>query len=335
MLTFPKAFVVSLITVALLGCASAVPDRPVTTVEPAATPSLRLRANTRVLEAAPILLAARDYFPGGIAVELGGIPNLVEASAIPGVFDAGPADVATHAETQALRYSIDHPDIRIILTVTEGHYRIVARRSAGIDSLADLAGKRIGTIPSTSAEYFLHRMLETVGLSTSEVTVSREPVDTMAETLASGDIDAVAIWEPYADRAAKAIADDAIMFSDPATYREMFNLNTTADRLADPVARAELVRLVRAIINATEAIREDPARAQTLSARASGFDREEVLGSWSHLSFPASIPADLIDVLVAEEAWLAQSSGRSPRSRAMLETLIDRSIYREAMNSPE
>ncbi len=78
---------------------------------------------------------------------MGGIPNLVGEPAIGGFGEPGVADVATHAETQALRYSTRNPDLRIILTVTQGLYRIVARRSAGIEKVADLKGKRIATIP--------------------------------------------------------------------------------------------------------------------------------------------------------------------------------------------
>ncbi len=58
----------------------------------------------------------------------------------------GEADIATNAETQALRQSVDHPNLRIILTVSEGFYRVVARRSAGMTKLADLKGKKIATV---------------------------------------------------------------------------------------------------------------------------------------------------------------------------------------------
>ena len=60
-------------------------------------------------------------------------------------------------------FRCEHPDLRIIFNVTEGLYRIVARRSAGIASVADLKGKRVATIAPTSAGYFLHRMLATRG----------------------------------------------------------------------------------------------------------------------------------------------------------------------------
>src|SRR5690242_829280 len=101
---------------------------------PSATAQLKIYGNTTTIELAPVLLA-------------------------------------TNAETQALRQSVDHADLRTILTVSEGWYRIVARRSAGISQLADLRGKRIATAPNTSSAYYLHKMLGTVGMITADVTV--------------------------------------------------------------------------------------------------------------------------------------------------------------------
>ena len=101
---------------------------------------------------------------------MGGIPNLVGEAGAQGFATPGVADVATNAETQLLRFSVRHPDLRIIFNVTEGLYRIVARRSSGIRSIADLKGKRVATIEPTSAGYFLHRMLATQGLSFDDIT---------------------------------------------------------------------------------------------------------------------------------------------------------------------
>ena len=109
---------------------------------PSATAQLKIYGNTTTIELAPVLLAAQDLYGDTTAVRNGGIPDL---------FDEDAADVATNAETQALRQSVDHPDLRTILTVSEGWYRIVARRSAGIARLADLRGKRITTAPNGAA----------------------------------------------------------------------------------------------------------------------------------------------------------------------------------------
>src|SRR5690606_8710227 len=117
--------------------------------------------NTSTIEFAPVLLAAQSHAEP-VAIGNGGVPDL---------FRPDRAVLSTNAETQALRVSVDNPNLRIIMTVSEGLYRIVARRSAGITSLADLKGKRIATISITSSGYFLHRMLRTVGLDYEDVTV--------------------------------------------------------------------------------------------------------------------------------------------------------------------
>lgn len=283
------------------------------------------------LEIAPVLLAARDHYPPGAVVRDGGIGNLVGAEPVPGFGESGEADVATHAETQALRYSVKHPDIRIILTVTEGRYRIVARRSAGIASVADLEGKRVATLATTSAGYFLSRMLAQEGLSFDDIEAVRiSPIEDMAGALARHEVDAVAIWEPHAGNAARALGEDAIEFPGDGVYRELFNLNTTAANLADPEKRARIVAFVRAIMDASQAIARDPEAAQNLVSATSGIAPEEVARSWPTLGFIASVPDDLLDVLVEEEKWLAAQEGRPPRTRDDLARLIDRSVYAEA-----
>lgn len=294
--------------------------------------ALAVRGSTATVEIAPVLLAARDHVRPAIGVRNGGIGNLVGAARGGAEWegDGGPADVATHAETQALRYSVDHPDLRIILTVTEGRYRIIARRSAGIARVDDLKGKRVATLATTSAGYFLARMLEEAGLAFADVTAVRMPPEAMADALARGDVDAVAIWEPHAGSAAHAIGDDAIAFAGDGVYRELFNLNTTAARLADPEVRREIVAFVRAVMAAAETMRRDPQPAQALVAETAGFSPEDVARAWPTLSFPAALPPDLLDVLVTQEQWLAAQAGRAPRPREALARLIDSSIYEEA-----
>jgi NitT/TauT family transport system substrate-binding protein len=281
---------------------------------------LGIYGNTSTLELAPVLLAAQHT---GQTVKNGGAPDL---------FKPGGADVATNAETQALRISVDHPDLRIILTVSEGWYRIVARRSAGIASLADLKGKRIATVPSTSSAYYLHRMLATAHLSEADVTVVPIlPLSGMADALNDGRVDAVTIWEPEVQRAMDAIGPDAIQFQDRSVYRELFNLNTTAGRLADPTARRRIVALVRRIARESSGLRRNPKPAWAALHAATGYDEALIARVWEHEDYPAALPADLLDVMVDEEAWLARQSKRSPRSRAELERLIDRSVLQEAV----
>jgi len=295
-----------------------------------------VHGNVQTFEIAPVLLAASDFYPAGATVKMGGIPNLVGAPIIRGFGEPGDADVATHAETQALRYSVKNPNLRIILNVSKGLYRIVARRSAGIASVADLKGKRIATIPQTSSGYFLYRMLaDKGGLSFEDIEpVTLSPLSEMTKALADRRVDAVVIWEPESENSARVLGDDLIEFGGEGVYAEHFNLNSTAEKLADPQTRASIVAFVRSIMDAAAAIQTDAAKAKTLVTARGGFTPEEVDRSWKHHAFTADFPADMLDILVAEETWLAAQDKRPARSREQLAALIDTSIYEEAKALP-
>lgn len=303
---------------------------PATADGPTAAP-LAIYGNTQTFEIAPVLVAAEQLQPSA-PVRMGGIPNLVGEPGAAGFSEPGEADLATNAETQLLRASVKHPELRIVLGVSDGLYRVVARRSAGIASVADLKGKRVATIAPTSAGYFLDRMLRRAGLGLDDVEVRPiVPLSGMTEALRKGEVDAVAIWEPEAAASARALGEDLVQFSGEGVYRELFNLNTTAAKLADPATRARIVRFVRGVIDATAALNADPAHAQALVASAGRFTAEDVVAGWPHHRFTAAIPDDLLDVMTEEEQWLASRDKRPARGREELARLIDTSVYREAL----
>ena len=299
---------------------------------------LRVYGNLSLLEMAPVLLAADEIYPGKAVVEHGGVLSLWgKAADLPSLAASGQSDIAANSETQALRYARDNPDLRFIFTVAECPYRIVCRRSAGITRLEDLRAKRVGTMLKSSAEYFLDRMLRTVGLSEGDATIvpfmakTSAPLTLMPDALASGELDAVTVWEPQSERAKLAIGDDAIEFSDPTVYRERFSLCSTQAKLDDPKMRPAIVAFVRALIAATERLQREPQYGQALVAQNAQLDMETVERSWPYLTFPATLAADLVDVLVPADEWVGKETGRAGRSREELARLVDDSVVREAL----
>lgn len=299
-------------------------------------PALRLHGFLESLEIAPVLLAADRHYPRGILLKRGGIQNLYGAVS-PAYGDAGTADVATNAETQLLRYSVAHPELRAIMTVTEGRYRIVARRSAGIRQLGDLKGKRVGTLPNTSAAYFLERMLGSIQLKPTDVlTVADIDLPDLSKALVDGRIDALAMWSPETEEAEMALGEDAIAFSGDGIYREIFNLNTTAQALADPQRRAAIKELLKALLTARDAMARDPRPAQGLvtarmAAYPPAYPLSLVAAAWSHHRYLVGKVPDLLDVMVEQERWLARIDGRTPRARSQLAPLLDYSLLDEIM----
>ena len=300
------------VALALSACAQAAQAAP-----------LRIAASAQVMEQGPLVYAAAQLGPDAAVIIPGGVASL---------FAEGDkrTELAGNAETQALRVSLDHPELRIIQTVVEGLYSVVARRSAGIAQVGDLRGKRIGLPTGTSAAYFAHRMLARAGLTEADVTVVALSPNDLPGALAERKVDAVAIWEPQSDQARRALGQDAVRLPGAGIYREVYNLNTTAAALADPPTRTRIVAYLRALKTAAEVSTDQPAKVWPLVAQNSGYALADIAAGWPNHRFDASLAPDLLDVMVEEERWLADQAKRPPRSREQLAALIDPSVAKEA-----
>jgi sulfonate transport system substrate-binding protein len=280
------------------------------------------------IELSPVITAATSFYHVQLPMGEGGITRIT----------SGDADLATNAETQLLRETLVNPDLRIIATETESFYRLFGRRSAGIETLADIRGKRVMLPPNTSANYYLVAMLRTVGLTEDDVEILPLPpaegdqtgMDRMSDALAAGETDVISIWEPEPDDAIRQLGDDAIVFQDRSVYREVFNLHARATDLANPEKRRSIVEFMRALIRATEALKTDPEPYWSRVTEVTGFTHEEIEGGWPEMAFPVDIIPDMLDVLETEDLWVAKERDRAPRSREELAQYIDRSVVEEA-----
>ncbi len=325
--TTRRVALLGLLSLAAPASAYAAPAKRLLKCAPA---PLAVYAARQVTELASIHLALAKLYGDSAILRQGNVGALVGKDAA--------ADVAANGETQQLLYSVNGANMRVLMTVAEGHYSLVARRSAGIASLADLKGKRVLTYPRSTADYFLYKMLQKAGLSPADVVRVEAPYGKAIGVFEKGGVDAVAVWEPdgeHALRLWRQQGEDVVIFSGDGVYYERYNLCTTAEALADPCKRGEIVSLMRAIIEATEQINADPivaAKAQAAVAKSSGgtYSVEDIAAGWPLTKFVASFEDRLLDLFEEQDKWLAGLDARQPRSRKQLARLIDRSAYDEA-----
>jgi NitT/TauT family transport system substrate-binding protein len=289
----------------------------------AASAQIKIAVNATTIESAPILLAERTP-----RVQIVPVPN--GRVAMEQLLHGG-VDAATGSETQMLLNSIAEPGIRIVLTLAEARYRIIARRSAGIRRVGDLRGKKVGATVNTSSQYFLREMLRKAGLllETDIRFVNLEGPD-MPAALIRGDVDAVAIWEPHAQKSLEVLGSDAVVLQNPSLYRERFNLNTTTRVLRDPDKRRALVEFLRAVMRASERARSHAGEAQTQLAPFISTPAATIGRVWNQFRFPANLAGDLPTVLGNVEIFVAATQFRQPRPRDGLSVLIDPSLLTDA-----
>jgi NitT/TauT family transport system substrate-binding protein len=294
------------------------PQTPPTPLAPDAP--FTVAVATAVVEAAPIYMAKEGPFGSQFNYINGGVRTLANNG----------AHAAGNATTQMLVVLRDNPKVRLLFTLVNGNYRIVAKRSAGIRTLADLKGKRIVTPRTTSAHYHMVALLRSAGIQESDVTVVSAPATQMAAAVAKGDADAISMWEPESQNAVEALGRDAITFQDNKVYRELYSMYSTTDVLNDPRRRKELVAFVREIIAQTANLRREPKKYFDLISRVTRHPAAQIERGWEHHDFPLAVAPDLLDLLVEEERWVAGVQQRTPKTRAELATFIDTSIIEEA-----
>lgn len=275
---------------------------------------------TAVVEAATVYMAKEGPFGSQFQYINGGVRTLQNNG----------AHAAGNATTQMLVVLRDNPKVRLLFTLVDGNYRIVAKRSAGITKLADLKGKRVVTPRNTSAHYHLVALLRTAGLQESDVTIVSAPATAMAAAVAKGDADAISMWEPESQNTVELLGKDAITFQDNKVYRELYSVYSTTDVLNDPRRRKELVAFVRELITQTGNLRREPGKYFDLISRVTKHPAPQIARSWEHHDFPLAVAPDLLNILVEEDKWVAAAQSRPPRPRAELASYIDTSIIDEA-----
>jgi len=99
----------------------------------------------------------------------------------------------------------------LINDYSNGNDMVVA--APGIDSIKKLKGKKVGVEIGFVSHLLLNNGLEKAGLSESDVELVNMPTHQAAQTLESGDVDAIVAWQPNSGESLKAVAGSQKIYS--------------------------------------------------------------------------------------------------------------------------
>jgi NitT/TauT family transport system substrate-binding protein len=153
----------------------------------------------------------------------------------------------------------------LITDYSNGNDMIVAKK--GITSLKALKGKKIGLEIGLVEHLMLLKGLEKVGMKESDVKLIAVPTHQTAQSLASGDVDAIGAWQPNAGQALKAVPGSKAILTSKDLPGLIYDLVCVSPKsLAQ--RRADWVKVVK-VWNRIEAFVTDPAhRAEAVKIMA-------------------------------------------------------------------
>ena len=154
-------------------------------------PDARRRVRVGMLRISPHLMAPRFYsrfLPPDLAVETLAFNNSTE---IKTAVVTGSVDFAVTGITAALQGAARGEPFVVLAAAADGASAIVARNEQGIDTLEQLAGKRVGYVPGSAQDVLLRLSLWGRGLSVEkDVRLVKVGFGDMPNALERGDIEA-------------------------------------------------------------------------------------------------------------------------------------------------
>jgi NitT/TauT family transport system substrate-binding protein len=128
-------------------------------------------------------------------------------------FAAGKVDAVTMTNGDALvTGATGAPSKTIIINdYSDGNDMIVAK--PGIESVKDLKGKKIGVEIGFVDHLLVLKALEANGMTEADVTLVNIPTHETPKAFASGDVDAIAAWQPNSGQALKAVPGSKAIYT--------------------------------------------------------------------------------------------------------------------------
>jgi NitT/TauT family transport system substrate-binding protein len=279
-------------------------------------PSTRLLSTTAV----PITIAVNESYAGACPVLAASDRGFFKAEGLPVTLQphtsgrlalnavlAGQADLATVAELPFVSSVMDGQPLVILANMfkAEKDHGIVGRKDRGINSPADLKGKRIGVQLGASNHFVLDAFLSLHRVSGREVTLVDLPTHELAGALAAGAVDAVATWEPHLGSARALLGTNGTLSYGDQVYSSFFVLAGMRERVrAQPEA---FQGVLRAADKGAKYCADNPAAAMALLKLPANLNVAQMAELWRGYRFEVSLDQTLLLALEEESRWAIQN----------------------------
>lgn len=135
------------------------------------------------------------FYPSGTKISVFAFTNPADQKS---ALLAGDLDMCETTVAHAIQSAVQGEPVVLVASLCNKCSALVVRRDGGVESVADLRGKKIGYVPGTMHEILLREVLARHGLSPREdVVLVRVDFFDMGTALAAGNIDAFLSGEPF------------------------------------------------------------------------------------------------------------------------------------------
>ncbi len=263
--------------------------------------------NAQSLECDTLVYIAEDqgYFAGnGLNVTIRDYTSGMEA--VNALFN-GEVDLAATAEFPLVKKALNQEKISAIASIDKSQLQdLIGRKDRGIENISDLKGKRIGVTLGTISQFYLGRFLMLHGINLQDVTIVNINPSQSVDALTKGDIDAIIIWQPYANTIENALGNNAAIWpvqSSQATYIVEVAKNDWIARHPDVVRR-----YVKALAQAEDYFVQHPDQTKSMMQKKLNYTDAYMAAVWDKNQFSLSLDQSLVTAMEDEGRWMIKNN---------------------------
>lgn len=160
-------------------------------------------------------------------------------------------------------------------------FGVAAAKAGSVGSIKDLKGKKIGLHLGSGSEIYMDGLLADAGLSRNDVQYVHVPANNTLAAIKSGDIDAIAVWEPWVANAVANAGASLVMRGGCSSCFET-GITITTQKAIDEQSDT-LKKYLLAFAEAQQWVRKNKDQAATITTRwLPGTDRAVVRAVLEH-----------------------------------------------------
>lgn len=231
-----------------------------------------------------------DFYPSGKRAFTDGFAlkdyDLVTMTAVPFVFALS-----------------EHPDLKLFGHIYSANNvnRLVARQDVGFDSIDQIQDKVIGTQQNSAVHYFFHRVYNTLDIPRTAFTLKFYSAEQLPQALASGEIDAFSMREPYVSQAKELLKGQVNIFSMPGVFNQ-FGILVSNQATIERKPEA-LKRYLKGLKQARAFALNSPEESIKILAKYLSISVAEARESWRISHLQLGLNQAVINTLEGEIYW--------------------------------
>jgi sulfonate transport system substrate-binding protein len=229
---------------------------------------------------------------------------LLGKQALQAVLD-GQADFAIVADTPFALAVLRGAPVATLGTVFESRrsLAIAGRRDSGVSDVASLAGKRVGSVLGTNAEFFLDTMLEVHNVERASVQVVDLKAGELVSAIRNKRVDAVTAWHPDLARIVQALGAKGVALYGEDVFVYRFLLVARQDYI--DANGAQVQQLLAALRESNDFIKSNPQQARDILAPLMDLSPELLMPMFDPADFTLVLDQSLLLTLSAQMRWAA------------------------------